>query len=105
MLCLYQFSFTMGALSFAFATISSLPIFEDTTAFVVFTFLIRLAACFMAASEMLELIAAPIPMWRNQLCALALVGQVLYLWSADSGEHFNSGEGYLLAALCTSISS
>jgi uncharacterized membrane protein YiaA len=34
---------------------------------------------------------------------MMLVGQGLYLWSADSKSQFNTGEGYLLALLFTSI--
>lgn len=44
-------------------------------------------------------------MWRTRLCLLGLIGQACYLWSADESTQFNSGEGYLLATLFSSISS
>jgi hypothetical protein len=101
--CFYQSAFIAAVTCFFLATVSSLPLFDQHDSYSAFANLIRVAAFFTIAAELLELIAAPIPMWRNKLCLMVIVGQGLFLWSADEKAQFNTGEGYLIAALLTSI--
>lgn len=100
---LYKATFIIGAASFTLATGASLFISDPNQAFSLFALLIRVFACFKAFAELLELIAAPLPMWRTPLCVMSLAGYIVYLLSADEDVQFNTGEWYLAAVLITSV--
>jgi uncharacterized membrane protein YiaA len=100
---LYKVSFIIGAASFTLATSSSLFISDPSEAFSIFALLTRVFACFKAFAELLELIAAPLPMWRTPLCLLSFIGYLVYLVGADENAQFNTGEWYLAAVLITSV--
>ncbi len=102
-LLLYKITFILGTSSFVLATIASLSILDPADSYYFFAILIRIFACFQGFTELLELIAAPIPMWRTRLCVMSVSGYVVYLVGADDEQQFNIGEWYLMAILITSI--
>lgn len=45
------------------------------------------------------------PKWRPLLCSIAVLGNILYVWSTYIYELFNKGELFLMAAFFVSLSS
>jgi hypothetical protein len=85
------------------ATFITLPFFQDAAVQKIFATLIKISSMFIIFTELVELLAAPIPMWRTRLCVMAVVSQLLYFWAADSSKLFNRGEIFILGSLCYSL--
>ncbi len=98
----YQTFFVLGVSTFTIATIGSLFEFHISTK--TFATLIKTSSVLLIVTELLELVACPLPMWRKRLCIPAIVGQAIYFYFAHEKLLFNSGEAYVLASLTYSLS-
>ena len=69
-----------------------------------FNTLLMVSSLCLITTELLELVAAPLPKWRVRLCLLAVIGQVVYLWGIGIEEFvFNGGEIFIFASFCYSL--
>lgn len=77
----YKFTYSVACFAFVLATIFTVPLFEEDQSLTSYSFFLKASGVCMIIGEILELGVEPVPKWSVPLCAIAVLGNVLYIWS------------------------
>jgi hypothetical protein len=99
----YCILFSTAAITFALATLCTLPLFEEEIVLPLYALMLKASAVSFILAELAEAIADPSVKCSCSLCLLAVIGNCIYYWSTLTYPTFNKGGLYLMGQFCVSL--